>query len=108
MCCIVTVNDRFYNRSMYSFNLFHILPQFVFLLLNTSSQYLLLSFLCLAGTCRAAFHPICARESKHQMEIWGKSGRSNVRPFALMVAINITAVLWLTSFVFFFLLPFAG
>nr|CAB3448003.1 unnamed protein product [Digitaria exilis] len=29
-------------------------------------------------TCRAAFHPICARESKHQMEIWGKSGHSNV------------------------------
>nr|CAB3451194.1 unnamed protein product [Digitaria exilis] len=29
-------------------------------------------------TCRAAFHPICARDSKHQMEIWGKSGHSNV------------------------------
>ncbi|XP_034575751.1 uncharacterized protein [Setaria viridis] len=33
---------------------------------------------CSHGTCRAAFHPICARESKHQMEIWGKSRHSNV------------------------------
>ncbi|PAN08370.2 hypothetical protein PAHAL_1G412400 [Panicum hallii] len=33
---------------------------------------------CSHGTCRAAFHPICARESKHQMEIWGKSKHSNV------------------------------
>ncbi|KAG8059314.1 hypothetical protein GUJ93_ZPchr0002g26577 [Zizania palustris] len=33
---------------------------------------------CSHGTCRTAFHPICARESKHQMEIWGKSGHPNV------------------------------
>ncbi|WVZ73483.1 hypothetical protein U9M48_021783 [Paspalum notatum var. saurae] len=31
-----------------------------------------------AGTCRTPFHPICARESKHQMEIWGKSRQPNV------------------------------
>ncbi|KAF8779930.1 hypothetical protein HU200_002200 [Digitaria exilis] len=37
-----------------------------------------LSLLKKEWTCRAAFHPICARESKHQMEIWGKSGHSNV------------------------------
>ncbi|KAM0926887.1 hypothetical protein ACQ4PT_003056 [Festuca glaucescens] len=30
------------------------------------------------GSCRAAFHPICARDSKHQMEIWGKFGHPNV------------------------------
>ncbi|KAI4982286.1 hypothetical protein ZWY2020_022778 [Hordeum vulgare] len=33
---------------------------------------------CSHGACRTAFHPICARESKHQMEIWGKSGLPNV------------------------------
>ncbi|KAL6635194.1 hypothetical protein ACP70R_027865 [Stipagrostis hirtigluma subsp. patula] len=33
---------------------------------------------CSHGTCRAPFHPICARDSKHQMEIWGKLGHPNV------------------------------
>ncbi|KAM3194407.1 hypothetical protein ACQJBY_070845 [Aegilops geniculata] len=33
---------------------------------------------CSHGTCRACFHPICAREKKHQMEIWGKFGLKNV------------------------------
>ncbi|KAL5212227.1 hypothetical protein ABZP36_023074 [Zizania latifolia] len=33
---------------------------------------------CSHGTCRTAFHPICAREAKHQMEIWGKYGHPNV------------------------------
>ncbi|XP_078157478.1 PHD finger family protein isoform X2 [Carex rostrata] len=33
---------------------------------------------CSHGTCRAAFHPICARDSKHQMEIWGKSKNDSV------------------------------
>ncbi|XP_062220416.1 uncharacterized protein LOC133919884 [Phragmites australis] len=33
---------------------------------------------CSHGTCRTAFHPICARDSKHQMEIWGNSGHPNV------------------------------
>jgi hypothetical protein len=32
-----------------------------------------------SGACRASFHPICARESKLQMEIWGKLGHDNVR-----------------------------
>ncbi|EMS65486.1 PHD finger protein rhinoceros [Triticum urartu] len=39
---------------------------------------------CSHGTCRACFHPICAREKKHQMEIWGKSGLKNVRLFLLV------------------------
>ncbi|XP_052158314.1 uncharacterized protein LOC127776038 [Oryza glaberrima] len=40
---------------------------------------------CSHGACRACFHPICARESKHQMEIWGKTGNTNVemRAFCL-------------------------
>ncbi|KAK3155392.1 hypothetical protein QOZ80_2BG0202710 [Eleusine coracana subsp. coracana] len=40
---------------------------------------------CSHGTCRTPFHPICARESKHQMEIWGKFGHPNVelRAFCL-------------------------
>jgi hypothetical protein len=41
--------------------------------------------MCYSGACRACFHPICARESKHQMEIWGKTGNTNVemRAFCL-------------------------
>ncbi|KAL1533687.1 hypothetical protein AAHA92_33540 [Salvia divinorum] len=27
---------------------------------------------CSNGSCRTSFHPICAREAKHRMEIWGK------------------------------------
>ncbi|CAL5051735.1 unnamed protein product [Urochloa decumbens] len=33
---------------------------------------------CSHGACRTSFHPICARESKLQIEIWGKSGHDNV------------------------------
>jgi hypothetical protein len=48
-----------------------------------------LSFTWFSGTCRMPFHPICARESKHQIEIWGKSGQPNVRlPSPLMVSLG--------------------
>ncbi|KAL9394423.1 hypothetical protein Peur_013708 [Populus x canadensis] len=33
---------------------------------------------CSHGTCRTAFHPICAREARHRMEVWGKYGTDNV------------------------------
>ncbi|XP_021681430.2 uncharacterized protein LOC110665553 isoform X2 [Hevea brasiliensis] len=33
---------------------------------------------CSHGMCRAAFHPICAREARHRMEAWGKYGSENV------------------------------
>lgn len=33
---------------------------------------------CSHGACRTSFHPICARESKLQIEIWGKFGHDNV------------------------------
>ncbi|WOG97315.1 hypothetical protein DCAR_0416655 [Daucus carota subsp. sativus] len=33
---------------------------------------------CSNGACRASFHPICAREAKHRMEIWGKFGSDDV------------------------------
>ncbi|XP_043712200.1 uncharacterized protein LOC122660988 isoform X2 [Telopea speciosissima] len=33
---------------------------------------------CSNGTCRTSFHPICAREAKHRMEIWGKIETDNV------------------------------
>ncbi|XP_065881563.1 uncharacterized protein [Euphorbia lathyris] len=33
---------------------------------------------CSHGTCRAAFHPICAREASHRMEVWGKYGSDKV------------------------------
>ncbi|KAL5844155.1 hypothetical protein ACOSQ4_010113 [Xanthoceras sorbifolium] len=33
---------------------------------------------CSHGTCRASFHPICAREARHRLEVWGKYGCDNV------------------------------
>ncbi|KAF8772708.1 hypothetical protein HU200_005676 [Digitaria exilis] len=33
---------------------------------------------CSHGACRTSFHPICARESRLQIEIWGKFGNDNV------------------------------
>ncbi|CAM8983351.1 unnamed protein product [Rhodiola kirilowii] len=33
---------------------------------------------CSNGTCRASFHPICAREASNRTEIWGKAGNSDV------------------------------
>ncbi|WOH00610.1 hypothetical protein DCAR_0519978 [Daucus carota subsp. sativus] len=33
---------------------------------------------CSNGTCRASFHPICAREARQRMEIWGKFGSDDV------------------------------
>ncbi|KAL6512080.1 hypothetical protein OROGR_021677 [Orobanche gracilis] len=33
---------------------------------------------CSNGSCRISFHPICAREAKHRMEIWGKLGLEQV------------------------------
>ncbi|KAH7678900.1 Histone-lysine N-methyltransferase protein [Dioscorea alata] len=33
---------------------------------------------CSHGTCRTSFHPVCAREAKHRMEVWGKVSHDNV------------------------------
>ncbi|CAK9327729.1 unnamed protein product [Citrullus colocynthis] len=33
---------------------------------------------CSHGTCRTSFHPICAREARHRMEVWAKYGCDNV------------------------------
>ncbi|XAR62626.1 hypothetical protein NMG60_11017460 [Bertholletia excelsa] len=33
---------------------------------------------CSNGTCRTSFHPICAREAGHRMEIWAKFGCDDV------------------------------
>ncbi|KAJ7959086.1 putative Phd finger protein [Quillaja saponaria] len=33
---------------------------------------------CSHGTCRTSFHPICAREARHRMEVWAKYGYDNV------------------------------
>ncbi|KAL4566204.1 hypothetical protein LXL04_030316 [Taraxacum kok-saghyz] len=40
---------------------------------------------CSYGSCRTSFHPLCAREAKHRMEIWGKFGCDDVelRAFCL-------------------------
>lgn len=31
-----------------------------------------------SGSCRTSFHPLCAREASHRMEVWGKYGSDNV------------------------------
>ncbi|KAK7311584.1 hypothetical protein RJT34_09826 [Clitoria ternatea] len=33
---------------------------------------------CSHGTCRTPFHPLCAREARHRMEVWAKYGNDNV------------------------------
>ncbi|KAL3638770.1 hypothetical protein CASFOL_016677 [Castilleja foliolosa] len=33
---------------------------------------------CSNGSCRTSFHPICAREARNRMEIWGKLGSDEV------------------------------
>ncbi|RVW66536.1 Histone-lysine N-methyltransferase ATX1 [Vitis vinifera] len=40
---------------------------------------------CSNGTCKTSFHPMCAREARHRMEIWGKFGCDNLelRAFCL-------------------------
>lgn len=45
-------------------------------LLDYVSPHLLL-FLG-SGTCRTAFHPLCAREARNRMEVWGKYAHDNV------------------------------
>ncbi|XVE60397.1 hypothetical protein DITRI_Ditri05aG0125400 [Diplodiscus trichospermus] len=33
---------------------------------------------CSHGTCRTSFHPICAREASHRMEVWGRYGCDSI------------------------------
>ncbi|KAJ8551240.1 hypothetical protein K7X08_000610 [Anisodus acutangulus] len=40
---------------------------------------------CSNGACRTSFHPICAREASHRMEIWGKLGCDDVELRAFCV-----------------------
>ncbi|XP_060198145.1 uncharacterized protein LOC132627076 isoform X1 [Lycium barbarum] len=40
---------------------------------------------CSNGACRTSFHPICAREARHKMEIWGKLGCDDVELRAFCV-----------------------
>ncbi|RVX22586.1 Protein Jade-1 [Vitis vinifera] len=50
-----------------------------------SSVHVLVPYFTLDGACRTSFHPICAREARHRMEIWGKFGCDNLelRAFCL-------------------------
>ncbi|RDY04519.1 hypothetical protein CR513_11762 [Mucuna pruriens] len=43
------------------------------------------TFLLYLGSCRTPFHPLCAREARHRMEVWAKYGNDNVelRAFCL-------------------------
>ncbi|XP_047179228.1 uncharacterized protein LOC124846061 isoform X1 [Vigna umbellata] len=40
---------------------------------------------CSHGSCRTSFHPSCARDARHRMEVWAKYGNDNVelRAFCL-------------------------
>ncbi|XP_039023104.1 uncharacterized protein LOC120155675 [Hibiscus syriacus] len=33
---------------------------------------------CSHGTCRTSFHPLCAREARQRMEVWGRHGCDNI------------------------------
>ncbi|XP_039023269.1 uncharacterized protein LOC120155865 isoform X2 [Hibiscus syriacus] len=33
---------------------------------------------CSHGACRTSFHPLCAREARHRMEVWGRHGCDNI------------------------------
>ncbi|XP_021748262.1 uncharacterized protein LOC110714096 isoform X2 [Chenopodium quinoa] len=33
---------------------------------------------CSDGSCRTAFHPLCAREAKHKLEVWGRFGCDDI------------------------------
>ncbi|KAM7259821.1 hypothetical protein ACFE04_015562 [Oxalis oulophora] len=33
---------------------------------------------CTNGVCRASFHPLCAREAGHRVEVWGKYGCNKI------------------------------
>nr|KYP70024.1 NuA3 HAT complex component NTO1 [Cajanus cajan] len=37
------------------------------------------------GSCRTSFHPLCAREASHRMEVWAKYGNDNVELRAFCV-----------------------
>ena len=56
----------------------------VYNFLEILNMFVMLSFVMdvnlggFSGTCRTSFHPICAREASHRMEVWGRYGCDNV------------------------------
>lgn len=48
-------------------------------------MFMLLFYVFCSGTCRTSFHPLCAREARHRMEVWGKYGCDNVSFFVFDV-----------------------
>lgn len=46
----------------------------------------------IVGACRTSFHPICAREASHRMEIWGKLGCDDVSSCFLFLKIVLSVV----------------
>ena len=61
---------------------------------------------CSNGTCKTSFHPMCAREARHRMEIWGKFGCDNLelRAFCLKHSKvqDVSSTQQLGDFFFFF------
>lgn len=63
-----------------SYGIFVLMFFIILYTLNSLVSYLvtLFGWLLLTATCRASFHPLCAREARHRMEIWAKNGYDNV------------------------------
>lgn len=53
--------------------------------LDAVGLFLVNPFIWWLGACRTSFHPICAREARHRMEIWGKLGCDDVSSFLLLI-----------------------
>lgn len=54
-------------------------------------------FVAFAGTCRTSFHPICAREASHKMEVWGRYGCDNVCFLIFFLKYGIFSLLLIIS-----------
>lgn len=47
-------------------------------LVSTDDLLIIYYIFLITATCRASFHPICAREAGNRLEIWGKHGCDTV------------------------------
>lgn len=50
-----------------------------------------------SGTCRNSFHPLCAREAGHRMEVWARYGCDNVILFFFLFFYGVVLLLLISS-----------
>ncbi|XP_052885496.1 uncharacterized protein LOC108486155 isoform X4 [Gossypium arboreum] len=53
---------------------------------------------CSHGTCRNSFHPLCAREAGHRMEVWARYGCDNVILFFSLLFYGVVLLLLISSY----------